>query len=64
MPLIQFKCGCEAITEKLVPAYRLARYPNTTTCTTCGGEAQRILSAPAPPQFTGSGFYATDYKGK
>jgi putative FmdB family regulatory protein len=65
MPLLEFKCNeCGAITEKLVESYRVPKYSHVVTCNECGKDARRIISTPAPAQFTGSGFYATDYRGK
>jgi predicted nucleic acid-binding Zn ribbon protein len=58
MPLLQFQCECGQMIERL---YEMAAKIKQTLCA-CGKVAPRILSTPAPPQFTGSGFYATDYK--
>jgi predicted nucleic acid-binding Zn ribbon protein len=63
MPLLEFKCPQGHINERLYSPHKAEKVP-TTKCSQCGLIATRILSAPAAPQFTGSGFYATDYKGK
>jgi predicted nucleic acid-binding Zn ribbon protein len=63
MPLLQFECPKGHISERLYSPFKAPKVQDTT-CDLCGEVAERIVSVPAPPQFTGSGFYATDYKGK
>jgi predicted nucleic acid-binding Zn ribbon protein len=63
MPLLQFKCAKGHISERLYSPF-MAPKVQTTQCDECRDRAERIVSVPAPAQFTGSGFYATDYKGK
>jgi predicted nucleic acid-binding Zn ribbon protein len=67
MPLLEFKCEENHITERLYAPYKAALIRSRETTIPCGecGKAARLeVSLPAPAQFTGSGFYATDYKGK
>lgn len=63
MPLLVFRCECGHEPERLFPPWK-APEVEETTCELCGKIAERILATPAPAQFKGSGFYATDYKGK
>jgi predicted nucleic acid-binding Zn ribbon protein len=62
MPLIEFKCECGQVIERLYEAHKAAKI--TQTLCACGKVAPRIIATPAPAQFKGAGFYATDYKGK
>ena len=66
MPILEFKCPAGHITERLIEPHRVKSYPRTVVCGQCEGQvfALRQVSLPAAPQFKGSGFYATDYKGK
>ena len=59
MPIYEFKCGeCGKVIEAIIgPGAKKLRCD-------CGGTAKKIISAPARPQFKGSGFYETDYKRK
>ena len=61
MPLYEYKCHrCDKTFEVM---QRFSDAP-LTTHEGCGGEVERLLSAPAL-QFKGSGWYVTDYgKGK
>ena len=60
MPLYEYQClNCRALTEKI----QKFSDPPLTTCEKCGGELERLLSAPAI-QFKGSGWYVTDYARK
>ena len=63
MPLLEFKCAQGHINERLYPPYKAEKVA-ITKCDQCGQIACRIISTPAAPQFKGTGFYATDYKGK
>lgn len=63
MPLLVFKCVCGNMPERLYSPTKAAKM-QTVICEHCGQIAKRVLAPPAPPQFTGTGFYATDYKGK
>ena len=63
MPLLQFKCKKGHVSERLYSPY-MAPKVETTQCDVCKQRAERIVAVPGKPQFTGSGFYATDYKGK
>lgn len=59
MPLYEYqcpRCGRFEIIRKFSDAPLLA-------CPTCGGEIQKVLSAPAI-QFKGTGWYITDYARK
>ena len=57
MPLYEYqceKCG------KIVEIIQKFSDPPLSECEKCGGELERLLSAPAF-QFKGSGWYVTDY---
>jgi putative FmdB family regulatory protein len=57
MPLYEYQCrDCGEVTEVI---QRLSE-PDPTDCYTCGGELERVLSAPAI-RFKGSGWYVNDY---
>lgn len=57
MPLYEYKCnGCGEVFEVM---QRFSDAP-LSTHGTCGGDVERLLSAPAL-QFKGSGWYITDY---
>ncbi len=57
MPLYEYRCQkCEGTIEVI---QKMSDSP-LTLCTTCGGELERLLSAPAI-RFKGSGWYVTDY---
>ncbi len=60
MPLYEYKClGCGYVSE----AIQRMSDPPLSTCDRCGGELEKLLSAPAF-QFKGTGWYVTDYAGK
>ena len=60
MPLYEYKClGCGYVSE----AIQRVSDPPLQTCDRCGGELEKLLSAPAF-QFKGTGWYVTDYAGK
>ncbi len=57
MPLYEYQCKkCHTRFERI---QKFSDEP-IKQCPECGGEAQRLLSAPAV-QFKGSGWYVTDY---
>lgn len=59
MPLYEYqcaRCGRFEIIKKFSD-------PPLLACPTCGGEVQKVLSAPAI-QFKGTGWYITDYARK
>jgi putative FmdB family regulatory protein len=57
MPIYEYKCSsCDRQFETM---QRLADAP-LTTCETCGGDLEKLISAPSF-QFKGSGWYVTDY---
>lgn len=57
MPLYEYKCKqCDHRFEKI----QSFSAPDEKACPRCGGEVERLISAPAI-QFKGSGFYLTDY---
>ncbi|MEX1311771.1 MAG: FmdB family zinc ribbon protein [Candidatus Sulfomarinibacteraceae bacterium] len=57
MPLYEYQCEeCEHRYERI----ERASSPHNGTCPSCGGEARRLLGAPAL-KFKGSGWYVTDY---
>lgn len=60
MPLYEYRCkACGHQFEKI----QSFSAPEEKVCPVCGGEVERLLSAPAV-QFKGSGWYVTDYAGK
>jgi len=59
VPLYEYQCARCGRFELI---QRFADAP-LTTCPTCNGEVQKLLSAPAI-QFKGSGWYVTDYARK
>ena len=60
MPLYEYECEeCGRRVERL---QKFSDAP-LTTCESCGGALQRLVSSPAI-QFKGSGWYVTDYAKK
>lgn len=62
MPIFDFRCtdsACGHEFEKLVASSNAK-----VECPQCGSSTEKQISAPAAPQFKGTGFYATDFKGK
>lgn len=60
MPLYEYRCkACGHQFEKI----QSFSAPEEKVCPVCGGEVERLLSAPAV-QFKGSGWYVTDYAAK
>lgn len=60
MPIYEYQCQeCDHRLEALQGVSE----PPLTTCTECGGELRKLLSAPSF-QFKGSGWYVTDYARK
>ena len=60
MPLYEYRCkSCGHQFEKI----QSFSAPEEKVCPVCGGEVERLLSAPAV-QFKGSGWYVTDYAAK
>ena len=60
MPLYDYRCKkCGHRFEQI----QKFSDPEIKTCPKCGGEVERLLSAPAV-QFKGSGWYVTDYARK
>lgn len=61
MPLYEYDCRkCGAVTEVLRSLRR--RDASAPNCKECGRKTERRVSVPAPAQFKGGGFYATDYR--
>lgn len=60
MPLYEYECARCGKRFELIQKFS---DPPQAACATCGGPAQRQLSAPAL-QFKGSGWYVTDYARK
>jgi putative FmdB family regulatory protein len=57
MPLYEYKCtACNRHIEKI----QKFSDPEITTCPHCGGQLERVLSAPAV-SFKGGGWYADGY---
>ena len=57
MPIYEYRCaGCEQLIEVL------QKYSDAplTTCASCGGKLERLISPPGL-HFKGSGWYVTDY---
>lgn len=60
MPLYEYRCkACGHQFEKI----QSFSAPEEKVCPVCGGEVEKLLSAPAV-QFKGSGWYVTDYAAK
>ncbi|MDX1631834.1 MAG: FmdB family zinc ribbon protein [Thermoanaerobaculia bacterium] len=60
MPIYEYECeSCGHRTE----AIQQLDDPPLTTCESCGGNLQKLISAPAF-QFKGTGWYVTDYADK
>ena len=60
MPLYEYRCKtCGHQFEKI----QSFSAPEEKVCPACGGEVEKLLSAPAV-QFKGSGWYVTDYAAK
>ena len=60
MPLYEYECKkCGRRMEKI----RKFSDPPLTTCESCGGKLEQLLSSPAI-QFKGAGWYVTDYAKK
>jgi putative FmdB family regulatory protein len=60
VPLYEYRCkACGHQFEKI----QSFSAPEEKVCPNCGGEVERLLSAPAV-QFKGSGWYVTDYAAK
>ena len=58
MPLYEYQCTrCHKRVEKI---QSFSAEP-LTVCEACGGELEKLISAPAI-QFKGTGWYVTDYK--
>lgn len=57
MPLYEYECKeCHQRLEKI----QSFSAPHETVCPNCGGELERVISAPAI-QFKGAGWYVNDY---
>lgn len=60
MPLYEYRCKqCGHQFEKI----QSFSAPEEKVCPTCGGEVERLISAPAF-QFKGAGWYVNDYAAK
>jgi len=60
VPLYEYQCKkCHSLTERI----QKFSDPPLEICPHCGGELEKLLSAPAV-QFKGSGWYVTDYARK
>ncbi|HSD28452.1 MAG TPA: zinc ribbon domain-containing protein [Vicinamibacteria bacterium] len=59
MPLYEYECPKDGTFERM----QKFSDPPLTTCPTCGGPVEKLLSAPAI-QFKGTGWYITDYARK
>jgi putative FmdB family regulatory protein len=57
MPLYEYRCrSCDNLYQRI----ERVSEPSIAVCPECGGEARRLLGAPAL-QFKGSGWYVNDY---
>ena len=60
MPLYEYQCKqCQHRFEKI----QSFSAPEEKVCPECGGEVERLISAPAI-QFKGAGWYVNDYAGR
>jgi len=60
MPIYEYQCeSCRKRTEKI----QKLSDPLLKKCPSCGGPLRKLISSPAI-QFSGSGFYITDYAKK
>jgi putative FmdB family regulatory protein len=60
VPLYEYRCKqCEHRFEKI----QSFSAPEEKVCPECGGEVERLISAPAI-QFKGAGWYVNDYAGR
>ena len=60
MPLYEYQCKqCSHRFEKI----QSFSAPEEKVCPECGGEVERLISAPAI-QFKGAGWYVNDYAGR
>ena len=60
MPLYEYQCKqCQHRFEKI----QSFSAPEERVCPECGGEVERLISAPAI-QFKGAGWYVNDYAGR
>ena len=57
MPLYEYQCEKCGKTVEIIQKFS---DPPPSECKKCGGELERLLSAPAV-QFKGTGWYVTDY---
>lgn len=57
MPIFEYQCTKCNDRIEVIQKFTDPPYP---TCTKCGGEMRKLMSAPAI-QFKGSGFYKNDY---
>lgn len=60
MPIYEYQC--QRCDRRLETLQRVSE-PPLTTCSECGGELKKLVSAPAF-QFKGEGWYVTDYARK
>lgn len=60
MPIYDYQCSSCGVKKELM---RKVSEPNVTTCPECGKETfAKLVSAPSF-QLSGTGWYATDFKG-
>lgn len=60
MPLYEYRCKQCGHQFEIIQSFSA---PEVKVCQVCGGEVERLISAPAI-QFKGSGWYVNDYAGK
>lgn len=64
MPIYEYKCTKEscAVLQEVRVVWEERK--DAIVCRYCGGRAELVTSRPSNPQFKGTGFHTTDYKGK
>jgi putative FmdB family regulatory protein len=60
LPLYEYRCKLCGHTFEKIQSFSA---PDEKECPSCGGEVERLISAPAI-QFKGAGWYVNDYAGK
>ena len=64
MPIYEYECSnCGARFEKIKVVAQPEAAQVCNRAPKCQGKAKLVPSIPAPAQFNGPGFHATDYKG-
>ncbi len=62
MPIYEYQCAsCDEVTER---ECRMSERPKRVRCTECGSMRTHQIISDTSFQLLGTGWYATDYKGK